>query len=47
MTDTIWLTTLLLLIVWRSLHREATAPGDPVLWVVGQVLAVWRGVRGV
>ncbi len=46
MTDTIWLTTLLLLVIWRCLHREATAPGDPVLWALGWVVGAWRGVRG-
>ena len=44
-TDAVWIVTLLSLVVWRCLHDEATAPDDPMLWIVGQLLTAWRALR--
>jgi hypothetical protein len=33
-----------LLILWRVLHAEATAPDDPMLYALAACIVVWRTV---
>jgi hypothetical protein len=33
-----------ILVLWRVLHAEATAPDDPMLYLVAACIVVWRYV---